>query len=228
MRNDEAFLEVVSQGGLPHFLDAMFDFLGRRTDFYHVMKKPDDESGFPPGRIEAMVMHSLEKQKTKHSDRVAGANCVEKRVDLPPGAQTRSPSSFSEYNGGCTENYSWNQNWTDVNLLLCPPAQAKEVEVTIRRTSLCILVRGQVLLDGQLSSHVDPDGSSWWVEDKRVYVTLAKVEEAWWPSVLTTDMQTDFSKLESTKPLQDCDAQTQRTIRELARDYKEPVDLNLQ
>ncbi|KAH0477150.1 MAG: hypothetical protein KVP17_000004 [Porospora cf. gigantea B] len=195
MRSDEAFLEVVSQGGLTDFLDAMFDFLGRRTDFFHVMNNPNDESGFPPGRIEAMVMHSLEKQKTKHSVRVAGANCVEKRVDLPPAARIRSPSSFSEYNGGRTEKYSWNQNWTDVNLLLCQLALAKDVEVTIRRAGLSIRVRGEVLLDGELSSRVDPDGSSWWVEDKRVYVTLAKVEEAWWPSVLTTDLQTDFSKV---------------------------------
>ena len=38
------------------FLDAMFSFLARRTDFFRVMHSRDEKMGFPPGVAEKIVL----------------------------------------------------------------------------------------------------------------------------------------------------------------------------
>jgi len=43
-----------SQGGIHGLLDAVYGFLGRRTDFYYEAE-PNDKMGFPPGHAESMV-----------------------------------------------------------------------------------------------------------------------------------------------------------------------------
>lgn len=46
---------------LPNFLDAIFSFLARRTDFYVIMHHERARMGFPPGVAESMVVNvSLE------------------------------------------------------------------------------------------------------------------------------------------------------------------------
>lgn len=41
---------------LPQFLDAVFSFLSRRTDFYVIMEHERAKMGFPPGVAENMVL----------------------------------------------------------------------------------------------------------------------------------------------------------------------------
>lgn len=38
------------------FLDAIFSFLARRTDFFQVMHDRSDKMGFPPGVAEKIVL----------------------------------------------------------------------------------------------------------------------------------------------------------------------------
>ena len=59
---DAAKFDDVFMGMLQHceqvepFLDAMFSFLARRTDFFRVMHSRDDKMGFPPGVAEKIVL----------------------------------------------------------------------------------------------------------------------------------------------------------------------------
>jgi len=41
---------------LPQFLDAVFSFLARRTDFYVILGPEQKKMGFPLGAAETMVM----------------------------------------------------------------------------------------------------------------------------------------------------------------------------
>ena len=65
---DHALLAILQNCvKLPNFLDAIFSFLARRTDFYVIMKHDRAKMGFPPGVAESMVanvshnLHSLPK-----------------------------------------------------------------------------------------------------------------------------------------------------------------------
>ena len=55
---DQMFLTMTQEaGGLNPFLDCMFSFLQRRTDFYYEAE-PGDRMGFPPGYPEQLVSRS--------------------------------------------------------------------------------------------------------------------------------------------------------------------------
>lgn len=53
---DSAFLGILQHSvKLPQFLDVLFSFLARRTDFYVILKKENPKMGFLPGVAEEMV-----------------------------------------------------------------------------------------------------------------------------------------------------------------------------
>ena len=52
---DQMFMTMTQEaGGLNPFLDTLFSFLQRRTDFYYEAE-PGDKMGFPPGYSEQIV-----------------------------------------------------------------------------------------------------------------------------------------------------------------------------
>lgn len=54
---DNALMGILqSCGKLQPFLDAVFSFLARRTDFYIIMQHDRAKMGFPPGVSEGMVI----------------------------------------------------------------------------------------------------------------------------------------------------------------------------
>ena len=57
---DSALMGILqSCGKVPPFLDAIFGFLARRTDFYIVMKHEKAKMGFSPGVAENMVLQVI-------------------------------------------------------------------------------------------------------------------------------------------------------------------------
>lgn len=54
---DNIFLGILQNcGQIEPFLDVVFSFLARRTDFYVVMNSKQDKMGFPDGIAEQMVL----------------------------------------------------------------------------------------------------------------------------------------------------------------------------
>ena len=53
---DSAFLGILQHCvKLPQFLDALFSFLGRKTDFYVLLREENPKMGFLPGVAQDMV-----------------------------------------------------------------------------------------------------------------------------------------------------------------------------
>jgi len=66
---DDVFLGILQHcGKIEPFLDAIFYFLSRRTDFFQLMHSKDDKLGFPPGFAERMLI------KVSH--------CIDSRASL--------------------------------------------------------------------------------------------------------------------------------------------------
>ena len=56
-RFDDFFFGILQNcGQVEPFLDVVFSFLARRTDFFHIMYSRDDKMGFPTGVAEKMVL----------------------------------------------------------------------------------------------------------------------------------------------------------------------------
>ena len=54
---DDVFLGILQHlGKIEPFLEAVFFFLARRTDFFRLMHNRDDKLGFPPGVAEKIVL----------------------------------------------------------------------------------------------------------------------------------------------------------------------------
>ena len=52
-------------GGIQQLLDAFFDFMRRRTDFFYEMD-PGDTMGFEPGANVQMLLKSFKSQQDEH------------------------------------------------------------------------------------------------------------------------------------------------------------------
>uniref|UniRef100_A0A131YZ81 Nuclear migration protein nudc n=1 Tax=Rhipicephalus appendiculatus TaxID=34631 RepID=A0A131YZ81_RHIAP len=75
---DAALMGILSnEGQIYPFLDAIFDFLYRRTDFYRVKSSPSDKLGFSPGVARSIVRaafesyHKLADEAQKKKDAAA-------------------------------------------------------------------------------------------------------------------------------------------------------------
>lgn len=69
---DATFMGVLqSCGKLQTFLDEMFSFLARRTDFYVIMTHERAKMGFPPGVAQEMVMQAFKKYEVLSRKREA-------------------------------------------------------------------------------------------------------------------------------------------------------------
>ena len=57
LKYDDVFLGILQDcGKIERFLEAIFSFLSRRTDYFLLMHKKDDKYGFPPGMAEKMLI----------------------------------------------------------------------------------------------------------------------------------------------------------------------------
>ncbi|KAL1414302.1 hypothetical protein MTO96_030537 [Rhipicephalus appendiculatus] len=75
---DAALMGILSnEGQIYPFLDAIFDFLYRRTDFYRIKSSPSDKLGFSPGVARSIVRaafesyHKLADEAQKKKDAAA-------------------------------------------------------------------------------------------------------------------------------------------------------------
>ncbi|CAH8465057.1 unnamed protein product [Dicrocoelium dendriticum] len=90
------------------FLDVIFGFLMRRTDFYHIMTPDQKKLGFPPGVSARMVIQSFERYKSlferyeeeRQADLTSRSNPVPS--DQTPKVDSTKPvldSTIQEVNG---------------------------------------------------------------------------------------------------------------------------------
>lgn len=61
---DDVLLSILQNcGKIEPFIDAIFHFLARRTDFFRLMHAPSDKLGFPPGIAEKVVLKMFRKHQ---------------------------------------------------------------------------------------------------------------------------------------------------------------------
>ncbi|KAJ4443256.1 hypothetical protein ANN_04924 [Periplaneta americana] len=88
--NDEVLLGILKEKGhiLP-FLDAVFGFLYRCTDFYRIQNYPSDKLGFPSGVAEMYVMKMLKKweMQAREDDEYYKKKRISHVEDVPPAIQ---------------------------------------------------------------------------------------------------------------------------------------------
>jgi len=128
-------------------------------------------------------------------------------------------------NGGVTDKYYWTQTLTELSVYVdVPPGtSSKDLEVSIRHSNLRIKLKkdAEPLIEGEFPYTVSSD-SMWTLEDQEsLVITLEKVVQTWWRSVLKGDPEIDATKVDSTTRVEDYDQETQKTIRKIMFDQKQ-------
>lgn len=79
---DNLFISVCKEaGGIEGLLNIFFDFMRRKTDFFHE-KDPEDNYGFPPGVNSKMLMAAFNKQQEFHYQKYPKKDLDEYRKKL--------------------------------------------------------------------------------------------------------------------------------------------------
>jgi len=80
-KHDEVLFNMLKEcKTLPAFLDEIFGFLQRRTDFYHIATDPNSPVGLPKGLAESLVKHTFLKWKPENKDEIT----IMQEHEIPP------------------------------------------------------------------------------------------------------------------------------------------------
>ena len=87
-------------GGIEPLLHAVFSFLKRKTDFYHIQRK-GDRVGFPPGRAKQLVIEAYERFESDAAAPPPAKHELEQRGErlLPDGRRASSLRPASSADG---------------------------------------------------------------------------------------------------------------------------------
>ncbi|VEN47456.1 unnamed protein product [Callosobruchus maculatus] len=171
-KHDDMLFEMLKEcKTLPNFLDAIFGFLSRRTDFYHIANEPNSAVGLPEGFAEKIAQHAFFKWKsgTNNLETVCKPEDIpavseelvisdEVMQEIPCAAKEsknqhiaskvskNSEHRFSKsdyYNGAAYDNYCWSQTITDVDVIVKLPEKIgrKDLEVDILTNKITVKLK---------------------------------------------------------------------------------------
>ena len=134
---------------------------------------------------------------------------VEKPIPPPaprPTTQTEWQNESDSHNGAVRDNYSWNQNFEDIDITIPTKvsnsklviSKAKfgrvgvkfliQIKIVSQRKSLKVVVENEVIMDDQMQHEVKADDTTWSLEKgKQITINLTKSSEVWWSKLLTNE-----------------------------------------
>ncbi|KAH8292170.1 hypothetical protein KR054_006630 [Drosophila jambulina] len=163
-RNDAMLMEILQdRKTITGFLDSVFGFLRRNTDFYHTKRDESDKIGFPKGVRDQILYGAMQRydpdcwlQTMTSEDGGPGDDgelappAVEEVIleseatpqerDLSPPRNHKQEATFSpsDYkNGALFETHCWSQTLKDVELQIVLPEGLQTAK------KLCIVIKAQ-------------------------------------------------------------------------------------
>ncbi|XP_032340216.1 nudC domain-containing protein 3 isoform X3 [Camelus ferus] len=140
----------------------------------------------------------------------------------------RNPDS---YNGAVRENYTWSQDYTDLELKVPVPkhvVKGKQVSVVLSSSSIRVAVLEEngerVLVEGKFTHKINTESSLWSLEPGRcVLVSLNKVGEYWWSAVLEGEEHIDIDKINKERSMATVDEEEHAVLDRLTFDYRQKL-----
>ncbi|GBE59328.1 ubiquitin-conjugating enzyme E2 [Babesia ovata] len=145
---------------------------------------------------------------------------------VDPSALERLRTNFtlSPFNGGKTNIYCWNQTFTDVTIEVVTGdyLTGKDVDLKVTRDHIQLKLWGKHIFSGKLPQPVNAADSTWSIEDKRILmISLDKIEERWWDSLVEGHPKTDVTQIESVKRFDEFSAPAQNEMVKMMKQHRE-------
>ncbi|ESO07290.1 hypothetical protein HELRODRAFT_170619 [Helobdella robusta] len=178
-------------------------------------------------------------QESNHADQVtSGENLASSEMSDTKNNPDNDPeleklqkiyqANSESYNGAIRENYTWSQSILDLDIRVKVPAHIKkgrDVKVDIGRKHMKVSYVDQqlpkssqlvALVDGELSWDVHKDEAFWsLVPGEHIHISLEKVRDRWWDSLLTTEPKISVRKIDAQRPITELDDESQAKIEEM-------------
>lgn len=183
----------------------------------------------PPGPRDA------EPEVAPSSAEAAGAlaSAVEAVKEPPalPKRQEQFQRNPDSYNGAVRENYTWSQDYTDLELKVPVPkhvVKGRQVSVALSSSSIRVAVLEEggehVLMEGKFTHKVNTESSLWSLEPgKCVLVSLNKAGEYWWSAVLEGEEHIDIDKIHKERSMATVDEEEHAVLDRLTFDYHQKL-----
>uniref|UniRef100_A0A1I8P8S4 Nuclear migration protein nudC n=1 Tax=Stomoxys calcitrans TaxID=35570 RepID=A0A1I8P8S4_STOCA len=245
-RADSILSEILEERkSLTGFLDAVFGFLSRRTDFYHEQKSKEEKLGFPRGIKEEILlscMQKYEKLEDPFAQQYEAPPAIEEVEIETDCCSSTTPDiemndkvelenrkyepnlefSESDYkNGSRMDKYCWSQTLKDVELsIILPPEvkSAKHVKLNLKSNYISVtslIPRKEELLVGETWSKYKYNDVVWTIADGKLIISFDKAKEGWWDKLLLHEQCIDIKKLDTERPIEDFSNETQKVIEKI-------------
>jgi len=243
-RFDNIFLNVAQQmdGGVPQFLDAVFGFFGRKTDFF---------TGGESGQAQDLVLKVFKKHEALSQQREASKprvvevkeepkpkevqkeKPIEKRVE-PVKSDTEKTGEEDEEkgllpnvgNGSQTDQYTWVQTLSEVEVHIAIPkgVRASQIKVDTKSKHLKVVVKGdpQIIIEGELHAKVKTDECTWVVDPTsgELHISIMKYNGMeWWSRLLVGEPELNTRKIQpENSKMDDLDHDTRAMVQKMQFD----------
>uniref|UniRef100_A0A8C9KUL5 NudC domain-containing protein 3 n=1 Tax=Panthera tigris altaica TaxID=74533 RepID=A0A8C9KUL5_PANTA len=160
-----------------------------------------------------------------------GAASVSRDGPWVSGTQEQFQRNPDSYNGAVRENYTWSQDYTDLELKVPVPkhvVKGRQVSVALSSSSIRVAVLEEagehVLMEGKFTHKVNTESSLWSLEPgKCVLVSLNKVGEYWWSAVLEGEEHIDIDKINKERSMATVDEEEHAVLDRLTFDYHQKL-----
>uniref|UniRef100_A0A8B9F2S9 NudC domain-containing protein 3 n=1 Tax=Amazona collaria TaxID=241587 RepID=A0A8B9F2S9_9PSIT len=189
-----------------------------------------------PGSAQGQVGHrGLEHPALwKGSLPVAGVGAGAALRSLPtqtPLRQEQFQTNPDSYNGAVRENYSWSQDYSDLEIKVPVPkhiVKGRQVSVDISSSTIRVAVlegsSPHVLMEGKLTHKINTESSLWSLEPgKCVLINLNKGDEYWWNAILEGEEQIDIDKINKERSMATVDEEEHAVLDRLTFDYHQKL-----
>ncbi|KAM9698658.1 nudC domain-containing protein 3 isoform 1-T1 [Dama dama] len=185
----------------------------------------------PPGPQGAVREVAVGSGEAEPPGADAGAAEVPREPPSLPKRQEQFQRNPDSYNGAVRENYTWSQDYTDLELKVPVPkhvVKGKQVSVTLSSTSIRVAVLEEngerVLMEGKFTHKINTESSLWSLEPgKCVLVSLNKVGEYWWSAILEGEEQIDIDKINKERSMATVDEEEHAVLDRLTFDYHQKL-----
>uniref|UniRef100_A0A0K8TRF0 Nuclear migration protein nudC n=1 Tax=Tabanus bromius TaxID=304241 RepID=A0A0K8TRF0_TABBR len=235
------------------FMDAVFGFLARRTNFFRddkweemihpVCPKTSREDlvmimmrkymSHPRTVDVPLPISTIEVKTSNETQSNAGVETeVEEKILKQSDEQQACENQFQAseyYNGSACDKYCWSQTSSEVEVHVLLPENiktSKDLKVTIDPQK--ILVRNsdnnkEIILEGKMREKIRNTDAVWTISKNKLQITLDKVKELWWDKFLEAENSIDVNKIDCTKPVEEFSEESQAAIEKLRWDEKQKL-----
>ncbi|KAK1800847.1 hypothetical protein P4O66_006026 [Electrophorus voltai] len=147
-----------------------------------------------------------------------------------PG-QTNFQANPDSYNGAVRENYSWSQDYTDVEVrVFVQPnvVKGRQVSVSLQPDRVRVAVKEgaseKALMNGEFTHKINTENSLWSLEPGHcVLLSLSKCGEVWWSAVLKGEEEIDVNQINRERSMATVDEEEHAVLDRLTFDYHQKL-----